>query len=213
MMLLQPQLLDLARGLAGRDYADIRSGYLDAIGAAMVEYLQGDASITRFRNSYKRAVLEFFDVAFFSGYIDSGGQVASMSDEDRDWFLAKQAAELGYVDMLFQDLKALRKSAEGTQDLVGVAMDHAGGYAHTLDGLYAEGFMRGARGETYVFEGDDGAESCPECQSMKGKEHNAAWIVERNAIPYPGTSFYSCKGYQCQHFWRNIKTGEVLGRS
>jgi len=210
---LPPRIVALARGLGGLDSAGIRSSYLDVIGDAMLVYLLGDESITKFRNSYKRAVLEHFDSMFYSGYVAGGGQISQMSEDDRGWLLAKMAAELGYVDMLFQGLKALRKSQDITQNWAGIAMQHAGMYARALDSVYAEGYMRGAKDDRFVFEGDDGMESCPECQSMKGKEHTAIWIVERGAIPSPGTTFYSCHGYNCAHYWRSLKTGETLGRA
>lgn len=201
---------ELARGIIGVDYSQVRAGYLEDISAAMMDYVISDAPITRFRNEYRRAILEFFDVAYFTGYIDSGGQVAQMEDGDRQWILDRMQQEIGYADRLFDELKALRKESENTQELVGVVMHHAEGYARTLDAVYAEGVMRGGRDEKYTFDGEDGMESCPECQKMKGKEMRAADIVAMDLIPYPGTPHYSCHGYNCRHFWLNTQTGQVL---
>jgi len=197
---LPPRIVALARGLGGLDSAGIRSSYLDAIGDAMLTYLSGDESLTRFRNSYKRAVLEHFDSMFYSGYVAGGGQISQMSEDDRGWLLAKINAELGYVDMLFQSLKALRKSQDTPQNLAGIAMQHAGMYARALDSVYAEGKARGLSGkEMYTLLGSDGKESCPECQRYKGQRHPIKWWRERGLIPSPGNHNYTCGNWVCDH--------------
>ncbi len=209
--LMRRGMADLARGLIGLDYAALRAGYVEDISAAMLDYLLDERAVTKFRNGYKRAVLEYFDAAYYTAFVDAGGQITQMSQEDRQWILDRMQAELGYVDGLFLELKALKKAQEGgPQDWVAIAMGHAGGYAKTLDGVYAQGYMRGGRDELYVFEGVDGYESCPECQKMKGIEHTAEWIISHDAIPYPGTSFYSCHGWRCEHYWIGVTTGKVL---
>ena len=205
-------IADLARNLIGLDYSLLRAGYVDDITGAMMDYMSGDSAITRFRNSYKRAVLEFWDASYFTAYLDSGGNISQMSAEDRQWILGKMAAEIGFVDMLFQSLKALRKELEGQSQLavVDAVMRHSEMYAHALDGVYAQGYMRGGRDELYLFGGPDGEESCATCQKLKGQEHTAGWVIERDLIPYPSNSQFICGGWMCQHSWTSLKTGKVL---
>jgi len=195
---LPPRIVALARGLGGLDSAGIRSSYLDAIGDAMLTYLSGDESLTRFRNSYKRAVLEHFDSMFYSGYVAGGGQISQMSEDDRGWLLAKMNAELGYIDMLFQELKTLRKSQDISQNLAGIAMQHAGMYARALDAVYSEGYARGARGEMGTWQYGS-TEHCNTCAMLNGQRHPLEWFVDRGYIPQqPGSGSLDCGGWQCQ---------------
>ena len=206
---LHKVLTELARGLVGQDYSAIRASYIDAIVAAMSNYLHSDSSITAFRNSYYRAVIEHFDAAFITGYGDAGGVISEMPEEDRAWFISRQNGELGNVDSLFEGLKILRKEDEGGGSFDAV-LRHAEGYARTLDAIYSEGYMRGGRDEDFTFAGPDGQESCPECQAMKGKTKKAKWVIDNDMIPYPGTPHYSCKGFACQHYWESEKSGNIL---
>ena len=207
---LHKVLTELARGLVGQDYSAIRASYIDAIVAAMSNYLHSDSSITAFRNSYYRAVIEHFDAAFITGYGDAGGVISEMPEEDRAWFISRQNGELGNVDSLFEGLKILRKEDEGSASFDAV-LRHAEGYARTLDSIYAEGYMRGNREEMFIFVGIDGQENCDECKAMKnGEERKAEWIIKGDLIPYPGTTHYSCHGWVCQHYWESTKTGNIL---
>src|SRR5512145_1466531 len=107
-------LVELARGLVGQDYATIRNSYIDELAAAFNGYLESEGAITKWRNDARRAIAEHFDAAFFTGYIDGGGIIAEMPAEARDWFLARQEQEIGYLDMLFQNLKTVRAEAQET---------------------------------------------------------------------------------------------------
>jgi len=195
---------DLARGdpgsRPGASYDQIRNNYIDDLAGAMNEYLNGSGSITRPRNMARRAILTAFDLAFYTGYVDGGGSVSEMLPEDRDWFLARTEQEIGFVDMLFQNLKAARAEAEDTgESLDSVVSRHASGYARTLDAVYSEGKLRGSRNIMLALDGPDGQESCKTCQRLKGKRHSARWWIDRGLVPEQGNANYDCGGWQCQH--------------
>ena len=82
------------------------------------------------------------------------------------------------------------------------------GYVATLEGVYTEGKLRGSKNKTLEFDGDDGEESCEDCQRLKGKRRTIKWILANNAIPRPGNDYFECQGYKCQHYWVDTKTGE-----
>ena len=165
-------VFDLALAqLAIGDYAPIRYEYKATIEGLVRQYLYEDGvKITSFKSAFKRAVQEGFYPAFEQGLIDGGSEPPAVED-DLDWINAKAAAEWGYVDMLFQQLKELKAEAktEGYQILEGVAEARAEGYARTLDGIYSEGKIRGAKNKMLTFGGDDGEESCKTCQKYKGQ--------------------------------------------
>jgi hypothetical protein len=186
------------------DYAPIREEYRLNVWAAITDYLfTEDARVTRFKNSMKKAMTTAFHDAFSQGIQDGGGDYLNDPDPaDVEWLAAKQAAEFGYIDSLFLQLKSLKSEAkEDPTATEGEAERRAEGYARTLDGIYSEGKIRGAKNIMLTFGGEDGYESCPECQKMKGKRHKASWWIKRNLVPgQPGNESYSCKGYNCRHF-------------
>lgn len=208
-------LLDLVSGavlsklvqLSTGDYAPIRSAYLMEVSGILTEYLLTDrAKITKYKNAFKRAIASTFYNAFDLGLVDGGGQAPAEGD-DLAWINAKVMAEFGYLDSLFQQLKELK--SEGKDAWAGEPERRAEGYARTLDGVYSEGKMRGGRDVMLTFDGDDGQESCPECQKWKGKRHKASFWIKRGLIPgQPGNDAFSCHGYNCRHYLFNDK-GEI----
>jgi hypothetical protein len=195
------------------DYAPIRSAYKMEIAGWIVEYLLTDkAKITRFKNGMKKAMVTAFPEAFYQGYTDGGGGGREdVSKEDDAWLTAKMNAEMGYIDMLFQSLKAYRADPDTTpDDYQAEAARRAEGYAKTLDGIYSEGLLRGSKDEMVQFGGTDGAESCPECQKYQGVKHKISWWVRKGLVPgQPGNPHFACRGYNCQHVLFSVKTGKV----
>lgn len=206
------QLLTIAELSVG-EYAPLRSAYKTEVGGALLEYLLTEkVAITKYKNAYKRAIADYFDAAFNQGYADGGGDPSDIDPDAQAWLAAKINSEIGFVDLLFQQAKQLKSDPETTvADYQAEAERRAEGYAKTLDGVYNEAKLRGSRDVLAEFGGEDGAESCPECQKYQGQRHKLSWWIKRGLIPgQPGNGNYSCHGYSCQHFLFNAKTGELL---
>lgn len=186
------------------DYQRTRRGYRLAVIGAVSGYLESDKGIGQFKRQLGRAVIEAFSDAFYAGYADAGGEETEAEDER--WLTDRANAELGFIDELFAGLKEKRKG--DALDIDGEVEARADGYTATLDGVYTEGKLRGAKNRTLVFSGDDGEESCPDCKRLKGKRRTIKWILANDAIPRPGNEFFECQGYRCQHYWEDPKTGE-----
>lgn len=188
---------------AAGGYEGVRNTYWAIIYDAVYDYLTGDKPATSFKNAVKKGVVEAFGSAVDMGYEESGGDLPLDSDT-LAWLNDQVDVEFGHVDDLFSRLK---KEWDGL-DPINEAFARADGYARTLDAIYAEARMRGAKEATAEFVGDDGAESCEDCKKMKGKRHKLSYIIANNLIPRPGNDAYECKGYHCEHYWVNVKTGE-----
>lgn len=203
-----PLLSDTARDMvtvkaATLGYPGIREDYWVVIYDSIEGYLTGDRPVTGYRNAVSIAMSEAFNDAVYEGYNQAGGELP-LPEDMQAWLSERIGQEREHIISMFDRLKA---EWEGI-DPVSEALARAEGYARTLDTLYSEAKMRGADNATLVFEGDDGAESCPDCQKMKGKRHTIKYILAHNLIPRPGNDAYECKGYNCEHYWMNPKTGE-----
>ena len=184
------------------DYAPIRQAYKLEVGAAINEYLYTDnVRITRFRNTFKKAILRAFYPAFEQGLVDGGGE-APAQGEDLEWINSRVDQEFSFVDGLFMQLRDLKKQAEeeGRGILEGVADAKSEGYARTLDGVYNQGKVRGAGNKMLTFGGSDGAESCKTCQRLKTQRHRASWWKKHGLIIERGNDNYDCGCWQCEHF-------------
>lgn len=195
------------------EYSVIRNQYKTEITGAIMQYLLSNGGkVTTYKNMMRRAIAQYSGDAFWMGYADAGGDADRPDRDDQLWINAKQQGELGFCDMLFQQLREMKRADGMTiPDMQAEAERRAEGYAKTLDGIYSEGKLRGSEDVLAVFDGNDGMESCPECQKWKGKKHKLSFWLKRGLIPgQPGNAAFSCHGYNCQHFLYNAKTGEIL---
>ncbi len=61
-----------------------------------------------------------------------------------------------------------------------------------------------------TFDGDDGAESCDDCQRYKGQRHKRNWWADRGLLERNGNPNYECGRWDnCHHDFRDDK-GKVI---
>ena len=176
-------------------YDGVRATYWAAIYDAVYDYLNSvNASVTAFRNGMKKAMVEAFTPAAESGY-ESGGGTLPMDEDTNEWLTSRQSAELGFIDVLFNDLKALKK--QGDFDITSVTFAKANGYAATLDTIYSGAKLRGAGNKMLTWRFGDTVQHCDTCSSLDGTRHRAAWFTSRNYIPGGVGSSLDCGGFNC----------------
>lgn len=180
------------------EYSVIRQAYAADVEQILFDYLSSNKKVTGFKNRMKRAILDSFYPAFEMGLADGGAEPPAQGD-DLDWINARVAEEFGHLDSLFVNARELR--GEGVDEWQGWPAERAEGYARSLDAVYKEGKMRGAKNKMLTFGGSDGKESCRTCQKLKDKRHRASWWVKRGLVPgQPGNGNYECGGWQCEHY-------------
>lgn len=194
-LMIQARLKGVKAGNAAGDLSGVNKKYHDAITKNLIAYFEGGAIGTS-RNAFKQAMINGFGDAYDLGWTD-GGQALPVDDEALSWLEARLNQEVGYIDMLFQEAKELRKDTEF--DFFAWATARADGYTNTLKEIYNAARMRAMKDQMVTFEGDDGAESCDDCQKLKGKRHKISWFVARNYIPPFGSGLECHKGGKCQH--------------
>lgn len=189
-------LLHRERKAESGDLASINAPYHDAITEALTTFFEG-GSIAGPRNAFKRATSAAFLDAFELGWAMGGGSLPI--DEDAlSWLDARLNQEFGYIDMLFQEAKELRK--EDGFDSFTWSTARADGYTNTLREIFNVGNLRASKDKMVTFDGEDGAESCDTCQKLKGKRHKISWFVARNYVPPFGTGLECHPGKRCQHY-------------
>lgn len=179
-------------------YDDIRGQYEESLFDAFISFAgSSGAGGRRYRNLAGRAVIEAVNDAFYRGYRDAGGEETEADDET--WLTARQSAELSHLPGVFEWLKEARDADPPTitEDAVRARVDK---WLSGLDGIYSEGRLRGADNVMLTFDGDDGQESCNQCQKYKGQRHSAKWWVKRDLVRRNGNDNFDCGRWEnCQH--------------
>jgi hypothetical protein len=171
--------------------------YHDIITASLIDYFESSDAVTSYKNSFKQGTLNAFYDAFDLGWTDGGGELPIDDDDATSWLEARVSQELGFIDGLFQEAKELRK--EKDFDYFSWITDRADGYVRTLAEVYNQAILRVSKDVMVTFDGDDGEESCPDCQKLKGLRHKISWFVKRNYVPPFGSGLQCARGGHCQH--------------
>lgn len=188
------------------DVSEANSEYHDIITESLIGYFEEGGRVTSFKSEFKRAMVEAFGTAFDSGWVD-GGQDLPPDDEALEWLNARTDAEFGFIDMLFQEAKELRK--EENFDYFSWITERADGYTRTLAEIYNQAKLRALPDKMVTFNGEDGEESCETCASLKGERHKISWFVKRNYVPPHGTGLECGRGGRCQHRLYDDEGNEV----
>lgn len=180
--------------------------YHDAITEALTGYFEEGGRVSSYKSQFKRAMVEAFGGVFDLGWMDGGGELPADGDA-LDWLNARVDAEFGFIDMLFQEAKELRKEEEF--DFFSWVTFHADNYTRTLREVYNQAILRATDDVMVTFDGDDGEESCATCQKLKGVRHKISWFVKRNYVPPFGSGLECGRGGHCQHYLEDDKGNQV----
>jgi hypothetical protein len=181
---------------AGGDLGAINGAYHDAVTKSLIAYFEG-GNVAPSRNAFKKAMIQAFGDAFDLGYETGGGELP-IDDDSFGWLEARLNQEAGYIDMLFESAKQLRKEEDA--DYFTWLTAHVDNYVNTLREIYNVGSLNAQKDKVVVFTGDDGAESCLDCRKLKGKRHKISWFVARGYVPPHGQGLECHPGRRCQHY-------------
>ena len=177
-------------------YTTLRANFRRAVYGLVKTYLEDTGSrVTFYRNRLVDAIDNELRGAFYRGYLDVGGEETDREDED--WLASTLDAQREYAYNLFNVLKTLR--GQGVDpDTEGET--RAAAWAVTLDGVYSEGRLRGDGNQMLTFQGEDGDESCEDCQYYKGQRHSAKWWTKRGLVARNGNEQFACGRWApCKH--------------
>lgn len=189
--------MDILQELSLGEYSAIRQEYWARIFDAVFTYLTTSQNINAVKLPMRAAIGTAYPATADMAWIDGGGELP-LDEDALSVASAAESAELGYVEELANNLRMLKKDESfNSNEAAAVAERHAEGYARSLDRLYNSIKVLAAGSKMLTFVGDDGTESCTDCQKYKGKRHKAKWWVANDAVP-PNRNF-ECGGWQCLH--------------
>jgi len=188
---------------AAGDLTGIKAAYHDEVTRILIDYFESKGPITVQRNEFWRAAANALGASFNLGWVDGGGGDIISDDDALDWYNARLEAEFGYINTLFQEARELR--GEDDFDYFQWITSKADGYTRTTREFYNAGLLRASKDIMVTFMGNDGAESCDECQMLKDQRHRVSWFVRRNFVPPHGTGLSCHRGRYCQHYLQSDK--------
>ena len=159
----------------------------------------------RVRNILADAALLIFlagsDAAQADLTVDDQARIGGWIDEQ-----AQYIAGLGTAA-----IEAATASAAGDTAKQAALVQRIGAWGDTLTSFGQIASITATNDPPLIYDGNDGAESCDECQVYKGQVHPASWWRERGLLERNGNPHYSCGRWShCDHHFYHARTGELV---
>lgn len=173
------------------------------------------------RQAFEDALLDMLTAGAVKAYVNglkAGGYTAALDTEQQQVIHNFLVGQIDYIDNLGQQLEAGRfqpaqpivkavtvdgkfaTSRKGLGDVVGFIRQKAEMWVtKSLKRMFEAGRLFADPEGLYAFAGDDGVESCPTCQRLKGQVHALVDWHAASLVPGVDTDAYDCGGYNCQH--------------
>ena len=200
-------LLERAEALtrpALKTLADALANYDSRLTEMAEDFTQGAFTKPTYRRGHKALLQEMAEIAFREAWLEGGGDPNDVESDDlelmRDWVDAQTAHVNAFSDWLAEK----RQTGDAIDDRVR-------DWVSSLRNL-GEQVTAHAMGDPQLkYDGEDGDESCAECQEYKGQTHRLSWWEARGLTARNGNENYGCKRFDnCHHSFFHAKTGDLV---
>ena len=156
--------------------------------------------------NYDSRLTEMADLAFREAWLEGGGDPADVDAADLEIVADWVEGQTAHVNDFSNWLEETRRTGAEIDDRVR-------DWVSSLRNLGEQVKARAMGDPPLKLDGDDGAESCDECQEYKGQVHRLSWWERRGLTARNGNENYGCKRFDnCQHSFYHAKTGELVIR-
>lgn len=163
----------------------------DVVNAAF----ENGGSITRdMRSLVKNAV----ENAYFEGLQEGGISPDEMDEEDALNIVQLDLTQQSFIPAFSADVR--KAARDGTTEAKNAIIGRIDLWTASIAAAGMAGLNSAKRNEMVVFAGDDGEESCADCQRYKHEAHRRKYFASRNLLPATPGSALACGGWRCQHY-------------
>lgn len=165
------------------------------------DVLNGSSGAVDFRRSHKALIKAIAKSAFEQGWIEGGGKIEDTEPDDIALIGEFVADQSGFVNDFAAWLASTNDEGKRNWEMKRrMLADRIAAWVLALQN-FAERVAARAKGDPYLtFAGDDGEESCDECQEFKGQRHRMSWWEKRDLLKRNGNDNYGCGRWgPCHH--------------
>lgn len=173
------------------------------------DVLNGNMGAVDFRRAHKALIKSSAKDAFEQGWREGGGRLEDTEADDIALIGEFVAEQSGFVNDFAAWLVTTNEDGKRNWEMKRrILAERIAAWVLALQN-FSERIAARAQGDPYLtFDGDDGEESCDECQEYKGQRHRMSWWERRGLLKRNGNDNYGCGRWEpCHHhfFYDNGK--------
>lgn len=187
--------------LAAKSINQALREYENVLTRQAYEVLNGTSDAIDFRRAHKALLKSSAKSAFEEGWIEGGGKLEDAEPDDIAMIGDFVTEQSGFVNDFATWLASTDDNGKRNWEMKRRQLaERIAAWVLALQN-FAERVAARAKGDPYLtFDGDDGAESCDECQEYKGQRHRMSWWEKRDLIKRNGNDNYGCGRWApCHH--------------
>ena len=203
----------VALGAAMKSVNEVVRDYQNLLENLVVDAANGNVRRSPFVKQMQQAIIDNAQSAYIEGLREGGRKPPTIEADDQkaidSWILTQTPSVGAFVDDAMAVSKLSGDEKTAARD---VMLGRVQQWADSLAWLGRLAGVNAKDDDPYLtYDGDDGEESCPECQKYKGKrKRKSAWeklgLLERNGNP----NFTCGRWENCHHNYYNDAGDEVL---
>lgn len=170
-------------------------------------FKSGDA--VDMRRSHKALLREMAPLAYIEGMREGGIDEPDNEDQQvideaaSDWL----AGQLEFVNAFAKDVADAKKNKDARPAILA----RIESWVSSLRNFGEAGKLYALGNVALTFDGDDGKESCEDCQRYKGQRHRRNWWAERGLLERNGNENYECQRFDnCHHSFFDDKRNVIV---
>jgi hypothetical protein len=161
------------------------------------------------RRSHKALLRDVAPLAYIEGMREGGinepdAEDQQVLDETAANWLADQRE---FIDSFAKDVAAAKTDKEKRPAILA----RIEAWVSSLRNFGEAGKLYALGNIFLTFDGEDGKESCEDCQRLKGQRHKRNWWADRDLLARNGNQNYECGRWDpCQHSFRDDKGAVIV---
>lgn len=189
--------------------AQIVTGYRNRLTSIVKDAFKSGDAVTM-RQQHKALLRNAAPDVYREGYREGGIDPKDLEPDDRanydeaidDWI----ASQIEFVNQFAKDAAAAKRD-KPARDAILARVDQ---WSASLNNFGEAGRVAALGNIMLTFDGDDGEESCDDCQHYKGQRHRRDWWAKRGLLERNGNTNYECGRWDnCHHDFRD-DNGKVI---
>ena len=181
----------------------IVAGYINRLTALVNAAIRSGDAVTM-RQQHKALIKNVARDVYRDGYREGGLDPKDLEPDERDnyeeaiddWI----ASQSEYVNQFAKDAAAAKKDKEARAGVLG-RVDQ---WASSLRNFGEAGRLAALGNIPLTYDGEDGDESCEECQQYKGQRHRRNWWAQRDLLRRNGNENFTCGRWDnCHHYFKD----------
>lgn len=190
---------------ARKDIDATMSAFINDIQAAMQDGVNRVTTKAGTASRIRGAIVRYGKRAYADGLEHGGVDPSEMDDDDLRIIADDNVKDSQYVTDLVNEIYSeggLKGTPEGRAPL----------WSNTMNRFYYDGIASADKNGMYIFTGDDGVESCADCQRLKGQKHRMKDWVKNKLRPGLDHENFICGSWEphCAHYLEKT-TGKAKG--